>query len=170
MNSFAIRVCTNLAHGNMTFLMGNSKIPNSNNLYLYNEEDTAEVISALSEVIAGKLLSHEWGVELLDINSHKDYSELYNHIENKHLGIVPTSELLGLMKDWKIFLMKWSDQIRKKLIVAWAIEKFWSKASPRAGQHILTNVEENTTIYLVVSKEDLKLTKEQFAQNILSLK
>jgi|GEM_PF-5619188 len=98
MNSFAIRLCTNWTYGNVTFLMGNSKIPNSNNLSLYNEKDTAEIIRILSEVVTGKLKSHEWGVERLDINSHRNNSELYDHVENKNLGMTPTRELLGLMR------------------------------------------------------------------------
>gem|GEM_PF-6369522 len=66
--------------------------------------------------------------------------------------------------------MKWSDQTRQQKIVFWAVQEIWSKSTLTVGQHVLTNVEENTTVYLVISEEDLKFTKDEIAQNILGVK
>ncbi len=78
-----------------------------------------QLIAEIEEMISKKGSGIAWGNEMASVTMDYEYATVYSNLDSGQ-GDIPTSEILQLLKDWKVFLEEFYAR-------AWGIPLDWVK-------------------------------------------
>ena len=151
--------------------ISDDRIKNSHHLSCYDWEMTNEAIKSLESLISSKKGEYDWGTEQIMITSEPEISTLEDYMYEESLPNVKTSLLLNLMKEWRLFQLKYNDKETLQQIVKKAYNLVILNPKKYVQRNSKTDYDicidrELISLQLIKKQGDFKLNPDEYASQI----